>query len=283
MFGSGVWAGVLDTEKSYAMADINDADATVKSELERIGYLGDVPCSHQSTPLGAHFELHIEQGPILEREGKKVGVVLGGQGYRWFDMVVTGRDSHAGTTPLGMRSDAMLVAARIIAAANDVAVKHDGLATTGVISLQPGSINTVAKSVSFSMDIRHMNDAKLDEMEAELRAVADEIAQGAARGCTVEWKPLSAFPVTKFHEDCVGAIRAASEAAVGKDGVRDIYSGAGHDSCQTALHVPTGMIFVPCKDGLSHNPEEWCTAEDCGLGTQVLLDAVLAYDARRQE
>ncbi|BEI80398.1 hypothetical protein CcaverHIS002_0109270 [Cutaneotrichosporon cavernicola] len=282
MFGSGVWADVLPLEQSYALADIHNPKATVKSELERIGYLGDAPCSYKDTELGAHFELHIEQGPILEREEKKVGVVIGGQGYRWFDVVVQGRDSHAGTTPLQMRSDAMLVAARIIAAANDVAVKHDGLATTGIISLEPGSINTVAKTVNFSMDIRHMNDDKLEEMDKDLRARADEICRGAARGCTVEWNKLSAFPVTKFHESCVDAIRAAAEFSVGKDLVRDIYSGAGHDSCQTALHCPTGMIFVPCKDGLSHNPEEWCTAEDCALGTQVLLDAVMAYDAQRQ-
>jgi acetylornithine deacetylase/succinyl-diaminopimelate desuccinylase-like protein len=132
------------------------------------------------------------------------------------------------------------------------------------------------------MDIRHMADATLDVMEKELRAKVDELARPSnSRGCTVEWTPLFANPAVVFHKDCVGAIRTAGEKAAGKDQLRDIYSGAGHDSCLTALHNPTGMIFVPCKDGLSHNPEEYCKPEDCALGTQILLDAVLLYDAQR--
>ena len=210
--------------------------------------------------------------------------MVGGQAYRWFDITVSGRDSHAGTTPLDARSDAMLCAARIISAANDIAVAHDGLATTGIINLKPGSINTVAKTVTFSMDIRHMSDDVLDVMERELRDKVDELARPkTSRGCTVEWTPLFANPAVKFHKDCVGAIRAAGEAAVGKEQTREIYSGAGHDSCLTALHNPTGMIFVPCKDGLSHNPEEYCTPEHCALGTQILLDAVLLYDSQRSQ
>lgn len=283
MHGSAVWSEKITLDAAYDLADVNDSSLTAKSELQRIGYLGDVPCSYKQTPLAAHFELHIEQGPILERENKRVGVVLGGQAYRWFDITVSGRDSHAGTTPLDARSDAMLCAARIISAANDVAVKHDGLATTGIISLQPGSINTVAKTVKFSMDIRHMDDKVLDAMETDLRAKCDEIAGAkTSRGTKVKWEPLFGNGAVFFHDKCTSAVREAAKVAVGEDKVRDIYSGAGHDSCLTALHCPTGMIFIPCLDGLSHNPEEYSTPEDCSLGTQVLFDAVMAFDKQRQ-
>lgn len=282
MHGSAVWAEKITQDAGYEIADVNDPKITAKGELERIGYLGDTPASYKVNQLGAHFELHIEQGPILERENKRVGVVLGGQAYRWFDIVVSGRDTHAGTTPLDARSDAMLCAARIISAANDVAVKYDGLATTGMLSLQPGSINTVAKSVTFSMDIRHMDNGELDKMEKDLRERCDEIAGAkTSRGTKVKWEPLFGNGAVVFHDQCTSAVRAAAQAAVGDALVRDIYSGAGHDSCLTALHCPTGMIFIPCLDGLSHNPEEFSTPEDCSLGTQVLFDAVMAFDKQR--
>lgn len=287
MHGSAVWAGAVIQDDGYALADVTDSSVTTKSELERIGYLGSVPCSHKETPLAAHFELHIEQGPILEREDKVVGVVQGGQAYRWYELTVSGRDSHAGTTPLDARADPVLCAARIISAANDIAHKHSGLATTGIFRLEPGSVNTSAREVVFSMDIRHMQDRKLDEMEAELRAAVDELAKGEkpypAKPCRVEWKPLFANPAIKFDPACIGAVREAAINAVGEEKTRDIYSGAGHDSCLTALHYPTAMVFVPCKDGLSHNPEEYATPEHCTVGAQVLFDAVLAYDSKRTQ
>lgn len=290
MHGSAVWAHAVSQADGYALADVSDAAVTARAELARIGYLGPVPCSHAATPLGAHFELHIEQGPVLEREGRTVGVVRGGQAYRWFEVAVAGRDSHAGTTPLDARADPVLCAARIIAAADDVARAHDGLATTGMFRLAPGSVNTSAREAVFSVDIRHMQDARLDAIEAALRARADEIAAGGAgagpgrtKPCRVEWRPLFANPAIAFDAGCVAAVRAAAVAAAGEHGTRDIYSGAGHDSCLTALHCPTAMVFVPCKDGLSHNPEEYATPEHCTTGAQVLLDAVLAYDSTRTE
>lgn len=287
MHGSAVWAGTVTQEAGYALADVNDESISTKSELERIGYLGSVPCSYEQTPLGAHFELHIEQGPILERENKTVGVVQGGQAYRWYELVISGRDSHAGTTPLDARADPVLCAARIISAANDIAHKHDGLATTGIFRLEPGSVNTSAREVTFTMDIRHMKDEALEEMEKELRAKVDELAKGEkpyrARPITVEWKPLFANPAIKFDPACIAAVRDAAINAVGVDQTRDIFSGAGHDSCCTALRNPTAMIFVPCKDGLSHNPEEYATPEHCSIGAQVLFDAVLAYDSKRTQ
>lgn len=329
MHGSAVWAGAVRLEDGYALADVSSPSTTTRAELERIGYLGPTPCSHSAVPLGAHFELHIEQGPILEREGKRVGVVRGGQAYRWFELTVDGRDSHAGTTPLDARADAMLCAARIISAAHDVAAAHSGLATTGMLSLQPGSVNTSARTVSFSLDIRHMQDAELDKMEAQLRQTVDDIARGPTprTSCSVTWKALFRNDAVQFDPACIEAVREAAEFAA-PGSTRDIYSGAGHDSCLTAMHVPTGMIFIPvsscctaaaaaaaaavaaqrgaaqdgavlhrvlhralraldtnpqCKDGLSHNPEEYSTPEDCATGAQVLLDAVLAFDSRRTE
>lgn len=166
----------------------------------------------------------------MEEEEKRVGVVLGGQGYRWFTIEVVGKDSHAGTTPLKSRSDAMLAAARFICFANEIAAKHNGLTTTGIIHLEPGSINTIAKSVSFSLDIRHLDDSILDKIESEIREQAEILSRGkTSRGCTINFIDLFKSPVVRFAPECVGAIRNAAIASVGEELVRDIYSGAGHD------------------------------------------------------
>ncbi|KAL1409554.1 hypothetical protein Q8F55_003538 [Vanrija albida] len=282
MHASSVWAGDITLADAHALADVTDDKVTTLSELQRIGYAGDVPCSWEANPLGAHFEIHIEQGPVLENAGQRVGIVRGGQAYKWFEIIIRGRDSHAGTTPMDCRADPLLTAAQFIVAASSIARAHGGLCTNGIFTAKPGSVNTIPNEVRFSLDIRHVEDGALAAIEAEIRARGEEITKtGYKVECSVEWKPLYANPAIRFHPACVAAVRAAALGNVAEEDTREIISGAGHDSCCTSKRVPTGMIFIPSKDGLSHNPEEYSTPEDCALGAQVLLDAVLIYDSQR--
>jgi hydantoinase/carbamoylase family amidase len=296
---SGVWAGSIPLQTAWdtaevptLMTDPSSAPRTMKQELERIGFLGDVPASHEANPIGAHFELHIEQGPILEDERQKIGVVTGAQGYNWYEVTVRGRDSHAGTTPLAARKDALLGAARMIAASNDVARELAGLITTGIFRAEPGSVNTMAHTVRFTLDIRHPSNEKLAEMVARCREAFDRIAKvECERGVKVEWTTLTENVAVEFHQDCIAAVEEAAEEVCGglteaknegKKLWRHMSSGAGHDSCNVSRRAPTAMIFTPTRNGMSHTPDEYCSPEDCILGAQVLLGAVLRYDAARR-
>ncbi len=208
-----------------------------------------------------------EQGPILEGTGRKIGVVSGGQAYKWFQITVHGRDSHAGTTPLAARSDPILFASHFIARSNEIAHEYNGLATTGILSLEPGSINTIPNTVTFTLDIRHHSDVALGEMEQALRAALSEMQAGtgvsvSARECRVDVQETFHSPAVHFDERCVGLVRAAAEEVVGADKVMGVVSGAGHDTCSTSKRCPSAMVFVPSRDGLSHNPREYTTDED---------------------
>ncbi|KAI1116566.1 hypothetical protein F5Y14DRAFT_407185 [Nemania sp. NC0429] len=294
MVSSGVWAGEIPLETAHNLREVGGGAATMRSELERIGYLGSVPASHESTPMAAHFELHIEQGPILEAERQKVGVVEGVQAYRWFTVEVTGRDAHTGTTPLANRADAMLLAARLITHSHRLATRHSALASTGILTVAPGSTNTIPGHVSFSLDVRAPADSTVDAMEADLKKDFAALAAGEnvgdlMRGATpssvpleVSWRTDSVSPAIRFHGDCIAAVRASARAVTG-DGklVRDMRSGAGHDSVYTSRHCPTGMIFVPSTNGISHNPEEYTTPDDCAIGAEVLMQSVLRFDRMR--
>jgi hydantoinase/carbamoylase family amidase len=265
MLSSGVWAGDIPIEKAWALADIFDTSVTVESELKRHGFLGQVACSHADDgyPLGAHFELHIEQGPILQQKKKKIGVVQGAQAYRWFTFTIAGRDSHTGTTPLEMRRDPVLAAAKMIASSNTIAKQFGGLASTGVLKLPANSsTNTIASSASFTLDIRHPDDEAVAKMQDEILGSFDKIASEDGRGVELTWTLDTDSPAVKFHPDCIGAVERAADKLVGPDGWLPITSGAGHDSVYTSRLCPTTMIFVPCKDGISHHPEEYCTPED---------------------
>lgn len=168
MCSSGVWAGAIPIEKAWDLRDIHDSNVTLKSELERHGFLGQLECSHTAYPLAAHFELHIEQGPILQETGRSIGVVQGAQGYRWFTFTVKGRDTHTGTTPLSARQDPLLAASRMIAASNDIARKHNALASTGIFKIPSNaSTNTVASEVSFTLDIRQPQDGVVHTVQEE--------------------------------------------------------------------------------------------------------------------
>ncbi|PLB33470.1 M20 family metallo-hydrolase [Aspergillus candidus] len=282
MCSSGVWAGAIPIEQAWDLRDIQNPKVTLRSELERHGYLGELACSSDPAtgyPLGAHFELHIEQGPILQETGRSIGVVQGAQGYRWLKFTVHGRDAHTGTTPLSARKDPLLAAARMIAASNDIAQAHGALASTGVLQIPSNaSTNTVASETTFTLDIRHPEDSVVHAVQDACLSAFGRIAAQDGKGVTFDWTLDTDSPAAKFDEGCIGAVRDAAEGLVGADGWLDITSGAGHDSVYTSKHCPTTMIFVPCRDGVSHHPEEYCRAEDCAIGTQALLEAVVRYD-----
>ncbi|PYH91618.1 beta-alanine synthase [Aspergillus ellipticus CBS 707.79] len=285
MCSSGVWAGAIPVEKAWGLTDIFNPAVTLRSELERHGFLGEVRCSSDAAagyPLGAHFELHIEQGPILEEARKSIGVVRGAQGYRWLTITTTGRDAHTGTTPLAARRDPVLAASKMIVASNVVAKKYGALASTGVMKLpSSSSTNTVASEVTFTLDIRHLQDRVVHAVQDEcLRAFAD-IAREDGQGVSFDWTLDTDSAAVEFDEHCIAAVQDAATNLVGADSWMELTSGAGHDSVYTSQHCPTAMIFVPCKEGVSHHPQEFCSPADCALGTQTLLESVVNYDRRR--
>lgn len=307
MVSSGVWSGDIPLQKAHDLKSVipsNDT-ATMRSELERIGYLGPVPCSWESSPMAAHFELHIEQGPILEAENRRIGVVQGVQSYKWFTVTVKGRDSHTGATSFQHRADALLTASKMILASHKIASKHSALASTGILTLKPGSTNTVPGFVQFSLDVRAPQDSTVEAVESECRAAFSALAAGedfmalntgdttSTRHCSVDWRTDFVSPATHFHEDCISCVQAAGQdlcrdeiPAQGKDlGAwgKLMTSGAGHDSVYANKRCPTSMIFVPCRDGVSHNPAEYSSPEACEDGANVLLGAVLRYDKLRGE
>jgi acetylornithine deacetylase/succinyl-diaminopimelate desuccinylase-like protein len=276
----------------------------MKSELERIGYLGSTPASYKSMPMAAHFELHIEQGPILEAEDRRIGIVQGVQSYKWFTVTVRGRDSHTGATSFQHRADALLTASKMILASHKIATEHGALASTGILNLKPGSTNTVPGYVQFSLDIRAPLDDTVDTVEAQCKDAFLSLAEGidvldinsgctpSDRTCTVDWNTDFVSPATHFHKDCIKAVTEAGQDLcdggevrgknVGKWG-KLMTSGAGHDSVYTNKRCPTSMIFVPCRDGVSHNPAEYSSPEACEDGANVLLGAVVRYDRLRHE
>ena len=277
LMGSGVWAGVFGLDQAYALADLEGT--TVGTALEAIGYRGPEPA--QVFPADAYFELHIEQGPILEREGKAIGVVTGAQAQVWYDAVATGQESHAGTTPPSARRDALLCAARVVELVDRMmrARGEEGRGTVGQLVVSPNSRNVIPGEVRFSVEFRHPEQSEVDRMDA---AFVDE-AEAIARACGVKLDLTRLFriPAQRFDPACVALVREAA-ARLGY-AARDIVSGAGHDAVYVARHVPTAMIFTPCKDGLSHNEAESMLPEEAEAGAQVLFAAVLARAGRVQE
>jgi N-carbamoyl-L-amino-acid hydrolase len=273
MVSSAVFAGAFDKEWAFSRRDRQGV--TFGEALRTIGYRGSEKCG-ANHPLSAFFELHIEQGPNLEIESKDIGIVTGVQGIRWFEVMVVGADRHAGTTPMTARKDAILGAARIVECVNSIALAHAPLAvgTVGLIEAKPNSPNVVAGEVFLTVDLRHPESAVLSTMEQTLTADAGRI--GVTLGVEVSVRKILDQPSVKFAEDCVAVVRvAASEAGLS---ARDIISGAGHDAAYISRVAPSAMIFVPCRDGISHNETEFSSKEQCAAGAQVLLRTVLAYD-----
>jgi len=272
MVGSGVFAGVFDLAYGLERPD-NLTGVTMGAELDRIGFAGPEPVGGRK--VGAYFEAHIEQGPILEDQRKPVGVVTGAQGQRWYEITVVGQEAHAGPTPMPKRRDALVGAARMIDAVNRIGLAHPpyACATVGFAQVSPNSRNTIPGRVFFTVDFRHPEDATLTAMDKELRAACAEIAK--AIGLEAEVKEFWYFPPTPFDKACVASVRSATEA-LGYPHM-DIISGAGHDAVYMARVAPTAMIFVPCVGGISHNEIEDAKPEDLAMGCAVLLNAVLEH------
>ncbi len=259
----------------FTTADIlsrKDADGvSVGEALDQIGYRGDVPVGTQK--LGAFVELHIEQGPILEAEGKTIGVVDSGQGVLWYDGKITGFESHAGSTPMPLRRDALATLSEIVLAMEAIARKHgpNAVGTVGEAVIAKPSRNVIPGEIAFTMDCRSADAAIMDALDRDLRAAIAEIA--ARRKVEVAIDLVWRKPPTHFNPKLVEAVESAAKM-LGLSH-RRITSGAGHDACNLNTRIPAAMVFVPCKDGVSHNELEDATQADCAAGANVLLHTVL--------
>ena len=312
MIGSGVYAGAFSLDEGLAAPGVDGT--TLGGELARIGYAGDAPCGvpggEGRRPIGHYIEPHIEQGPILEAAEVTLGAVTGVQGIRWYDVSIEGQSAHAGSTPMEHRTDAMVAAARLVCEADEIAARRapEGRATVGTLSVGIGSRNTVAGSVSLTVDLRHPDAAELEVMHDELLAFADGPAFGPQHSAASsgvrqhsaassgvrqhsaassgvrqhsgrslprpQIAPIWYSPPIVFDATVVDAVRQGAVAA-GFEPV-DITSGAGHDACYVSMVAPTGMLFIPCADGLSHNEAESILPSHATAGAQATLNAVLA-------
>lgn len=275
MMGSGVFTGAFGLE--YALAQQDTEGLSVGGELARIGYAGEQPPGEVPGGMfGAYFEAHIEQGPVLEAHDLPIGVVPGALGQRWFDVSVTGMEGHAGPTPMDQRHDGLLAAARLVEQVNRIALNHapHGRGTVGFMQVSPNSRNTIAGTVRLSVDFRALQDADLVAMEAELRDACATLAAGDAR-LTIAVEQVVHFPPSHFDPACVASVRDAAQQ-LGLP-CMEVVSGAGHDAVYMADVTPTAMIFVPCKDGISHNEIEEADPVHIAAGTNVLLHAVLKH------
>ncbi len=274
MLASGVFAGAFT--RDYAATRQDRDGKSFSDALDAIGYRGEESTGQRK--LGAFFELHIEQGPILEAEERMIGVVTGVQGVRWYEVTTTGQSAHTGATPMHLRRNALLGAARMVEAINTIAADHGPLAvgTVGLMEVRPNSRNVVPGEVFFCVDLRHPDDAVIDRMEAAFRQALADILTPLKLDFTEAciWQN----PAVHFHPDLIASVRRG--AAQAGFSMRDIVSGAGHDAAYIARVAPTTMIFVPCEGGISHNEAESTTLEQCAAGAQVLMNAVLDYDGR---
>jgi N-carbamoyl-L-amino-acid hydrolase len=276
MVSSGVFGGAI--EKDWAQSRTDRDGMTFAAALDAIGYRGTERCGEH--PLSAFFELHIEQGPILEAEGKDIGVVTGVQAMRWYEVTIAGQDAHTGATPMHLRKNALLGAARMVDAVDAIGQRHPpGVATVGRIENRPNSPNVVPGEVFFMIDLRHPDGAALNSMESDVRAALPEIC--GPLGLTFAEQRIWEQPAVRFDADCVAAVRRAAELT--GYSARDIVSGAGHDAAYVSRVAPAAMIFVPCRDGISHNEAEYSSKEQCAKGAQVLLQAVLDFDRQLAE
>ncbi|SQF98683.1 hydantoin utilization protein C [Paucimonas lemoignei] len=270
MMGSGVFAGKLDLAETLAKQD--EQGLVVGEELQRIGYAGSrAVLGH---PVGAYFEAHIEQGPILEDQAKTIGVVMGCLGQKWFDLTLTGVEAHAGPTPMHLRKDALVGAAQVVSAVNRIALQSQPHAcgTVGCLNIYPGSRNVIPGEVKMTIDFRHLHADTLQAMVDDLLQTLSQTC--AQHGLSYELTPTADFPPLDFASQCVDAVREGA-AQLGLSHM-DIVSGAGHDAIFIAELGPAGMIFVPCEGGISHNEIENATPEDLGAGCAVLLRAMVS-------
>jgi len=274
MMGSAVWSGRLPLETAYALTD--RAGVSVRQELTRAGIATDAALSRHA--VKASFEVHIEQGPVLEQKAKTIGVVTGVQHMSRHEVVVLGQEAHAGPTPMDMRRDPIRVLADLLPALYAAAAQHgrDARLTFGFIETLPGSPNTVPGQLRFTVDIRHPDAQQYRALREEMnRLVEAALARYALEGrIRCVWEA----PGVSFDPACIAAVQAAT-AALGFNSLK-LVSGAGHDSCNVSAVVPTAMVFVPCAGGLSHNEAESALPSDLAAGANVLLHAMLAMAKR---
>ena len=269
MVSSGVFGGVFDLDYGLNRADPDGL--TMGQELQRIGYAGEEEVGGRD--VHAYFEAHIEQGPILEVEDKTIGIVTDAQGQRWYEVTLTGVESHAGPTPMSQRKDALLGAAKIVQLVNQVGLDHAPLAcaTVGMLDVYPNSRNVIPGRVAFTIDFRHPDDAVLEKMDRLMRAGVNQIASDIGLECELE--QIFYYAPIAFDKSCIEAVRIGTEAHGYSS--RDIVSGAGHDACYLAGVAPTSMVFIPCIDGISHNEIEDVKPEWITAGANVVLSAML--------
>ena len=269
MLASGVFAGIHTLDWAYDREDATGLK--LGDELKRIGYCGDENVGARK--MHAFFELHIEQGPILEKEGKDIGVVTHGQGLNWLQVTLTGRESHTGSTPMPMRVNAGLGMARITELVNQIALSHapNAVGAIGHCEVYPNSRNIIPGKAVFTIDFRHPQKEVIAQMEKQLRNEAKAIADTIGLG--MEIQQVGGFDPVEFDEECVSAVRRAAERLGFSH--RDLVSGAGHDACWINRVAPTAMIMCPCVDGLSHNEAEEISPEWASAGANVLFHAVV--------
>ena len=275
MMGSGVFTGVFPLEKALSATD--KEGKTVRDELVNIDYAGDAPVPGHK--LGGYIEAHIEQGPVLEAEDKVIGVVTGSLSLRWYDVRITGMEAHAGPTPMPLRRDSLYAASYLVQdvvhIANDFS--PDGRGTVGEIHAFPCSRNVIPGEIKMTIDMRHVDSKAIEQMDAQLRAACEDLRTGKRTGykVDVELTDVQQFASTPFDTDLVDAVeKSARQRGYGN---RRIVTGAGHDAVYVATVAPTAMIFVPCKDGISHNELEDAKPEHLEAGANVLLDTMLDH------
>jgi beta-ureidopropionase / N-carbamoyl-L-amino-acid hydrolase len=264
MMGSGVFAGAFTLDHALAQKDRDDV--SVRDALNAIGYAGEDREPHR---VGAYFEAHIEQGPVLEANDKVIGVVQGALGQRWYDVTVEGMEAHAGPTPMELRRDALLVAADLIRTVNRIALDHAPHArgTVGCIDVHPDSRNVIPGRVKLTVDLRAPDDTTLSAMDRAWREAC------ASASLPVKVDEVVYFAPQPFDASLVRSVKEGADA-LGLSSM-DVVSGAGHDAVYLARVAPAAMIFVPCKDGISHNEIEDARADHLEAGCNVLLQAML--------
>jgi N-carbamoyl-L-amino-acid hydrolase len=269
MMGSGVFCGAFGLDHAYAACDVDGR--SVRDELQRIGYLGDEAPGHH--PVGCYFEAHIEQGPVLEDAAKVIGAVDGALGTRWYDCTVTGTEAHAGSTPMPSRRDALAVATRVMQHVVALGNRHgpNGRGTVGYVSVFPNSRNVIPGRVRFSIDLRNASTELLDRMEREIHAFIDRARQES--GLAIDVQQVAQYPPCPFDPGCVHIVEQTADR-LGCSHMR-VTSGAGHDAIHLARVAPTAMIFVPCKNGISHNEIEDADPLHLEAGANVLLHCML--------
>ncbi|MCG2574944.1 Zn-dependent hydrolase [Acinetobacter sp. ME22] len=271
MMGSAVFTGKFQLKDTLTAQD--KQGISVADELYRTGQQGELDLQRA---FAAYYELHIEQGPILENNQKEIGIVTGGQAIIWLDIQTTGKAAHAGTTPMSMRHDAMIGTAQMIVDLEKMVLQKfpDGLITFGEISVENSSRNTIPANIHWTIDLRHPDDTEMESMRKIVLQTLDQLAH--KRDLDINVRLHWHSPATPFDKKCIQTVLESTQA-LGYS-YQKIVSGAGHDAINLAKHCPTTMIFIPCENGLSHNEAENITDLQAKQGADVLLSSILKFD-----